>query len=493
MKEMDGQKLKTARAVAVETLNRWDPKGGYVSSVLERLLSETEQRQRATHLVFGTLRNRRAIDIVITTFSGRPVERIQRRLLNIIRIGVYELVYSPSTEEYAIVNETVENAKAIAGAKQTGFVNAVMRQITKHVTDREIPLSQGKSERTIPRTPETGCQFDTSLLPDYETHMVEYLSISFSLPDWLVTDWLAEFGSEATRQICFASNRRPSIYVRPNILKTTSAALAEQLRQAGIEAEIVPNVTHAQAGVQKSDGTEYLNRLDSCFHRNDKSNEAMIRIKSPKAVAQLPGFAEGELTVQDITASLPVRLLNPQPDWTILDLCAAPGVKTTQLAEVTGDSAKILATDIDTRRLEMIKENIARLGINSIEIVAHDKLPNSKFDCILLDVPCSNTGVLARRVEARYRIDPQAVESLTETQGKLLRATAAMVKPHGRICYSTCSIQKDENSKIVADFLRKDRTFSLEIEKLTLPSADGFDHDGGYTAILIKKSKGNPG
>jgi len=264
-------------------------------------------------------------------------------------------------------------------------------------------------------------------------------------------------------------------------------ALSEQLQQAGIDSEIVPNATSAQAEVQKSDNTKDVNVVDSCFHRNDRSAESMIRIKSPKAVMQLPGFGEGEFTVQDVTASLPVRLLNPQSGWTILDLCAAPGVKTTQLAEATGDSAKILATDINARRLEMLKDNIARLGINSIDIVAHDKLPASKFDCILLDVPCSNTGVLARRVEVRYRIDPQAVEQLTKTQGELLRAAAAMVKPHGRICYSTCSIQKDENSKIVADFLYDNRTFTLETDKLTLPSAEGFDHDGGYTAILVRK------
>ncbi len=484
---MGGQKFKTARAVAVEALNRWDPKGGFIASVLERLLNETEQRQRATDLVFGTLRNRRAIDLVITTFSGRPVERIQRRLLNIIRIGVYELVYSPSTEQYAIVNETVQNAKAIAGAKQTGFVNAVMRQITKHVTDRQILLSQAKSERTVPQTPETGCQFDMGLLPDNQSRPIEYLSTVFSLPDWLVADWLAEFGAETIRQICFASNRRPSIYIRPNVLKTTPAGLVEELRQAGIESEIVTNVTFAQAGVRKGEETKDVNRLDCCFHRNDKLGEGMVRVKGPKAVTQLPGFAEGEFTVQDITASLPVQLLNPQPGWTILDLCAAPGVKTTQMAESTGDSAKIIAADIDTNRLEMVKENITRLGLSSIKVVANKELTDSKFDCILLDVPCSNSGVLARRIEARYRIDPQAVETLTKTQGELLRTAAAMLKPHGKICYSTCSIQKRENAEIVKDFLDKNRSFSLEIDRLTLPSAEGFDHDGGYAAILIRE------
>src|SRR4030042_6058956 len=138
---MAGQKLKSARAIAVEVLNRCDPKKNYAGPILDRLLHKTDQRQRATDLVFGTLRNRTAIDTVIATFSGRPVERIQSRLLNIIRIGTYELIYSPSTEQYAIVNEAVLNTKATWAAKQSGFVNAVLRQITRHISNRQIALS----------------------------------------------------------------------------------------------------------------------------------------------------------------------------------------------------------------------------------------------------------------------------------------------------------------------------------------------------------------
>ncbi|MHC4424978.1 MAG: RsmB/NOP family class I SAM-dependent RNA methyltransferase [Planctomycetota bacterium] len=218
----------------------------------------------------------------------------------------------------------------------------------------------------------------------------------------------------------------------------------------------------------------------------------MIRIKSPQAVTQLPGFAEGEFTVQDITASQAVRLLSPQPNWTILDLCAAPGAKTTQLAEAAGDSAKIVATDIDSRRLEMVKENIARLGINSVTIAAYTNLQSiatgfGPFDAVLLDVPCSNTGVLARRIEARYRVNPEAIEGLSRVQSELLGTAAATVKPRGRICYSTCSIQKAENSEVIAGFLQQNLTFELKSENLTLPSIEGFDHDGGYTAILVKE------
>jgi len=459
---MTDQKSKSARLIAAEVLNQFDPKRHYAGSILNRLLHQTSERQRATDLVFGTMRNRRAIDTVIAVFCGRPIERIQQKLLNIIRIGTYELVYSPVTEVYSIVNEAVENAKTLAGRKQIGFVNAVLRQIAKHIANRQIRLSQADAKRTLVQTPATGCEFDTSFLPDHKTHATDYLSTVFSLPEWLVAGWLGQFGAESARQICLASSRRPSIYIRPNTLKTTAHALAEKLGKQDIDCELV-------------EGT-------------------MIKLGGPRAVAGLAGFDEGLFTVQDMAASQPVRLLAPQPDWTILDLCAAPGVKTTQLAEATDDSAKIIATDIDGRRLRMVRENTARLGINGVDVVAYEELSNSqfkiqdsKFDCVLLDVPCSNTGVLAKRVESRYRLKPDAIKELAKVQTELLRTAAPMVKPQGKICYSTCSIQRGENGELIRDFLQENDDFQLESENLTLPSAEGFDHDGGYTAILVKR------
>ena len=468
---MAGQKNKSARVIAVEVLNRCDPKKSYAGTILDSLRHETEQSQRATDLVFGTLRNHRAIDAVIATFSGRPVKRIQGWLLNIIRVGTYELIYCPSTEQYAIVNEAVLNTKSVGSPKQAGFVNAVLRQIARHISNRQMAIFEGNTKSTLPQTPVTGCQFDTDFLPDSETRPSEYFSTVFSLPEWLITGWLAEFGEESTRQICFASNRRPSVYIRPNRLRTTIEALTEKLDAEGIEFEIVPDSEMIRIKSGKRRGV--------CYCR-------------PSNVTQLPGFTEGHFTIQDITASMPVRTIENLKLKTLnlkfLDLCAAPGTKTIQLAEVTGDSAKIVATDIDNRRLEMVKENTTRLGINSVNIVPYEKLVNSqsRFDCILLDVPCSNTGVLARRVEVRYRINPEAIRELPPIQGKLLRTVAEMIKPGGKICYSTCSIQKAENSELIEDFLKKNQNFTLESEQLTLPSAEGFDHDGGYVAILTK-------
>jgi 16S rRNA (cytosine967-C5)-methyltransferase len=437
-------------------LERCDPRKSNAGAVLQKLLHATEQRQRATDLVFGTLRNRQAIDTVIAVFSGRAIGRIQDKLLAIIRVGVYELVYCPATEVYAVVNEAVELAKLATGKKQAGFVNAVLRQIIRHIAHRESLLSQAPPLRTLVQTVSSGCEFDTDFLLDREAHPSEYLSTVFSLPQWLVSDWLDEFGEKAARQICLASNRKPGVTLRPNRLRTTIAALSEKLRQAGIELET-------------------------------NSEELLIAVNSPRTVSQLPGFAEGEFVVQDAAASRPVRLLNPQPGWAILDLCAAPGVKTTQLAEATGDSARIVATDISPRRLERVKENIDRLGIKSVEVVGYEELGDSKFDCVLLDVPCSNTGVLAKRVEARYRVSLESIQVLTKIQRKLLDDATARLKPDGRICYSTCSVQKCENGDLVREFLDSHPAFELECEELVLPSAEHFDHDGGYTAILVRR------
>jgi 16S rRNA (cytosine967-C5)-methyltransferase len=213
----------------------------------------------------------------------------------------------------------------------------------------------------------------------------------------------------------------------------------------------------------------------------------MIRLIGPQAITQLPGFAEGLFAVQDLSASGAVRMMDPQPEWTILDLCAAPGTKTTQLAEWTRYQARIMATDVDAERLTKVMENLSRLGGDGVTVVPYAEVRQGRsgpFDAILLDVPCSNTGVLARRIEVRHRLTPDSVKELARTQLALLAKAAALLKDGGVICYSTCSIQRAENADLVRRFLANDTRFALMCEALTLPSADTFDCDGAYVAIL---------
>lgn len=463
---MSAQELRSARAIAAQVLREFGPSGDYAGVVLDRLLDQTQERQRATDLVYGTLRNLTALDAAIAQCSGRPTARIAPALLSIIRIGVYELACSPATPVYSIVNEAVSNVEAAGGKKQTGFVNAVLRGIARHITDRQVELAQTNPRRTLIQSPQSGCQFDTDFLPDPTTSLPDYLSTCFSLPLWLVGEWLDRFGPQQARAICFACNRRPSLYVRANVLRTTDRELLARFEQAGIHAESVPADALGSTSVHD-----------------------MIRITGPHAVTQLPGFAEGLFAVQDLSASQAVRILDPQPGWSILDLCSAPGTKTTQLAETTRDLARIIATDINPDRLDRVQENIARLGLASVTIVPYAQLEQGQarsFDAILLDAPCSNTGVLARRVEARFRLRRKAMREVAATQKALLAKAAGLVKPGGRICYSTCSIQHQENED-VREFLTESHQFELVREELTLPSAEGFDHDGAYVALLTRR------
>jgi 16S rRNA (cytosine967-C5)-methyltransferase len=480
------QESRPARAIAAQVLREFESTRDYAGPILDRLLDQTEEKQRATDLVYGTLRNLNALDAVIAKLSGRQTARIDPPLLSILRIGIYELVYSPATPVYSIVNEAVRNVEDSGGKKQTGFVNAVLRQIERHITNRQVDLAHANPRRTLVQTPPSGCQFDTDLLPDPATSLQTYLSTCFSLPSWLIGEWLEQFGPDQTRQICLACNRRPSLYVRVNPLRTTAKDLLVRFEQAGVHAELVVCSDAVRRYPDMPLGAHHKPAVpDDTIETPD-----MVRIVGPHAVTQLPGFAEGLFTVQDLSAAQAARILDPQPGWSILDLCSAPGTKTTQLAEAAQDSARILATDINPERLDRVRENIARLGLTSVTIVPYAQLEQRQgdsFDAILLDAPCSNTGVLARRVEARYRLRRKAVQELAATQKGLLAKAAGLVKQGGRICYSTCSIQRQENQD-VREFLMESNQFELVCEELLLPSAEPFDHDGAYVALLMRRS-----
>jgi len=447
----------TARAVAASVLMRADPKKGDVVETLADFLRRTKEPQRATDIVFGVLKNNCLIDNLIEKVSAVPVGRISGKILNILRVGVYELVYCPQAAQYAIVDEAVDYSKRVAGARQAGFVNAILRQTQKHIINRQKPIEQSRLRQTIPQTLGTGCEFDFEIFPDPKESPQKYLACGFSLPGWLVQNWLDEYGRQQTEKICFASNRRPSVYLRPNPLKTTAKELAEKLKAAEVECEIEPE-------------------------------SQMIKLTSPKAITSLPGFDEGLFVVQDLSAAEVVRALKPKPCWTILDLCAAPGTKTTQLAEATDGRAKIVATDIDSIRLKKVKENIVRLGLAGCVTTINykDVEKQGGFDCLLVDAPCSNTGVLARRPEVRHRITKSDVKKLAETQMMLLSRAAGMLKPGGIICYSTCSIQPEEDGLLVRGFIRGNPGFKIQFENLILPSAQTFDRDGSYTAIITR-------
>jgi 16S rRNA (cytosine967-C5)-methyltransferase len=450
----------TGRRVAAEVLNQVDPGRQFVHSALDRNLDRTEQRQRCMDLVLGVIRNRFAIDAVLSRFGQKPVERISRPLAGIIRVAVFEMIYCPLTPLHAIVNEAVEVTRDLAGPRQIGFVNAICRNVTGHILERQVPLDRMDRAQIVPTDAATGCGFDQPVLADPETQMASYLSVGFSLPSWLVQDWVDRFGRDVAWQVSLASNRRPGIYLRPNPARTTAVDLVSALQQQGLEA--VPG------------------------------ENQMVRLSAGGQIEHLPGYREGAFSVQDPTAASVVADLQPRPGWRILDLCAAPGGKTIQMAEVTGDQAFIFATDSDAGRLERLSQTIGRMGLGSVRTIRPEVLDTQEmiaegFDLVLVDAPCSNTGVMARRPEVRYRLRPDGIARLSRTQLGLLEKAAVLVRPGGRIAYSTCSIQQTENEDVSRLFLAGHPEFRLESQRLTLPSAGAEDHDGGYLAVFERE------
>lgn len=454
---------KSSRNVAMEVLIKFDKSRHDSRKILHEKLHEANRKGRATDIVFGVIRNQPAIDMVITKFSTLPQNRIKSKLLYILRIAVYELVYVPQTSDYAIVNEAVNLAHSVSSEKDANFVNAILRKITRVIYQRNASLRRAQLTRCIPADRSSGCEFIHDLLPNPESDPGAYLAKAYSIPKWLIGDWLNELGFEKTKNVCIASNRRPGTYLQPNTLKISQDEFANLLSANGIKFDIEPK-------------------------------SKMIRLRSSKPIKALPGFVEGFFTVQDPTAAKVAQFLSPKPGSTVLDLCAAPGGKTVRMTQVMKGKGTVYATDLDSNRLKMVDENCWRLGITSVKTFKYDQLDKivadeGKFDAILLDVPCSNTGVLARRPEVRLRIKPKTLETLSIKQLELLHKAAAMLKKDGVICYSTCSINNAENTDLVKKFIKKHRGFKIESEKLTLPFVSddlAFDYDGGYAAILRK-------
>ena len=264
----------------------------------------------------------------------------------------------------------------------------------------------------------------------------ELIHIKYSHPKWLVDKGVKNFGIEATKKIMEYNNRPPKIHLRINTLKTDKIDLPENPQGS---------------------------------------------------IKNLPGYKEGYWVVQGESSSMVAPILDPQPGEKILDLCAAPGSKTTHIAALMGDKGEITAVDISPKRLERIKENCERLGIKSVKIVAGDAAEikfKQEFDRILVDAPCSNTGVFNKRPDARWNRKPEDINNLADLQLKILNNAATMLKSGGVLVYSTCSIEPEEDQDVIQKFLEANKNFKLEFSKLILQSE--CDMDGFFIAKLLR-------
>lgn len=435
-------------------MNNYDfsPKGSI--DILDEYIEQSDDKSLCKELVLGVVRNKTAIDNIVKAAANVEPARINKRVINIIRIAVYELVYTNSAD-YAAVNEAVEAARKFSSAKTAGFVNAVCRNVQRNIVNKNT-TAEKKSQTALPVFDGKFCQFTKNVLPDPTNAPAEYLSIAFSLPQWLVKSWINNFGFEQAFDICLGSNRRPTIYFRPNTLKTDLDGLCKLFEQSQIDFEIVP------------DGSA-------------------LKIKTGKPVHTLPGFSDGLFTIQDLTASKVVDSIELAPDATILDLCSAPGGKTAQLSQAF-PKANIIATDVNTSRLKLFSQTCQRLQLKNIKVVEYNCLADElkkcpSLDAVLLDVPCSNTGVLAKRVEARWRLKPESITELAKIQLQILLDASNFIPRPQTIIYSTCSIEKTENADIVHEFISTHKDYKSTKRELTLPNSS-LNYDGGFFAIL---------
>lgn len=445
----------TARQVALATLLAAAYSNEYVNEHLDRECERGKlspiERRLATELACGVVRRKNTLDALLSVAVSRPRENVEPALWMLLRLGAYQLALCDGVADYAAISETVELGRWLGRDDWTGFANGCLRGVARLLTEETV---EAPSTRSLPLTTGRYRTLSQPILADPAEQPLAYVVKAFSLPHWLVERWGQRFEFPELCRLGFWFNTPTPLCLRVNRLRTDRDTLLAKFAEAGVT---------ARAGKLATS----------------------IWLDSPSRVAELPGFAEGEFVVQDESAQQAAELLAPQPGETVLDLCAAPGTKTTHLAELMRNEGQLIATDCSESRLQLVTQNARRLGFSIIQPVVVSPegtdIPAGPFDAILIDAPCSNTGVLGKRPDARWRLHPEDLEELSRIQLLLLLAAADRLKPGGRIVYSTCSIEPDENQSVVEAACHF-RSKLKVVEQREL--APGRPADGGFQCLL---------
>jgi len=444
------------RLLALRVLERVQRASAFADIALNVALTRSglsaPDRAFATELVYGTLRWRGRIDYLLEQCLDRDLEKLEPLVATALRLGAYQIVFTDGVPATAAVDESVRCVRAAGVERATGLVNAVLRRLaTEHA---RIPL------------------------PKLESDPIDHLVHALSLPRWIAERWLAIFGPAEAAALARASNEAPPLTVRVNRQRKSVAELLADVSERFPDA--VP-CRLARDGVQ-------LGR---------RGNPGLD-----------PGFLRGDFTVQDEASQLVVGLLDAAAGERILDVCAAPGGKTTAIAERVGHDGRVLALDRHARRLGLVSRSARRLGLDNIDCSERDAtrplgdLAAAPFDRVLVDAPCSGLGTLRRHPDARWRIQPGDPDKLAAIQAALLRSAAAVVKPGGTLVYSTCTVLPEENEWIIEAFLKTSPDFELTRPSELPPEVrsvigkDGalrclphrHDADGFYAARLERNS-----
>jgi 16S rRNA (cytosine967-C5)-methyltransferase len=424
-----------------DILVKVETRKAYADVLLDQTLKakslSSPDRALLTELTYGTLRWRGRLDAHLAPLLRRPLEKTDPFLKNLLRLSLYQFIFLDRIPDYAAVNEAVELTKSRAGGKAGGFVNGVLRNF----------LREAKQVAK----------------PDLKESPINAVAEYWSHPDWLVEKWLRYFSTTETEALLQANNQEAPLVLRTNLRHGTREGLLELFQSRNIQASPAPWSPQG------------------------------ITVQSKGRVENLPGFHEGNFQVQGEASQLVAYLLDPQPGERILDACAAPGGKTTQIAELMDDRGVVVATDVSAKGLKRLQENAIRLRLESIRAFQADlSKPLSRslsqpFDRILIDAPCSGFGTLRSHPEIKWNRGEADIKRLSELQEKILVNAASNLKPGGVLVYSTCTLIDNENERVVKTFLQQQKEFVLDGATAYLPQpARSLVRDNYFMALPHK-------
>lgn len=420
-----------AREIAYKVLLDIEKNNNYSNMAINKYFKDVklsnQDRGLATEIIYGVIENKYYIDYMIDKLSKVKTNKMEIYVKTLLRMGVYQIMFLNSISDYAAVNETVNLAKK-KNSKVSGFINGILRNVIRQ--KEEIGKVKTKDD-------------------------IEYLAIKYSYDKWMIKNWIAHFGKEFTEELVEANNERPNIYLRTNTLKITRGELIEKLAEQNIKAEKVNVVEEA------------------------------IKVEHLKDIENNKLYKEGLFTVQDISSMLVGKVMNPKENSLILDVCSAPGGKTTHMATLMNNTGQVVSRDIYDHKLKLIKASANRLGLTNIDAQEFDgmKLDResiAKFDYVLADVPCSGLGIIRRKPEIKYK-EKEEFRELPPIQKKILENAAKYVKVGGTLIYSTCTIQDNENINVVNEFLQKYKNF--ELAPIKEVNVDLDNQEKGYMKI----------
>ncbi len=401
-----------ARGLAIKILNRVERTDAYLDKLINNELRSgdlsDQDKGLLNELVTGVVRWQIKLDWVLNGFYRGNFPKADINVKNAMRIALYQLMFLDRIPHHAAVNEAVEFVKRLRSERYAGVVNGVLRNILRHINEIRYP--------------------------DRSESFIHHLSVVHSHPTWIVKRWLERYGEEQTEKLLIANNEKPPLSIRINKIKIQPVEFISILDKEGIEYTPSPFLDY------------------------------YVHLRGAGGMAQLEFFRKGYFSIQDESAGLVGKLLDPQPHERIIDLCSGPGGKTMHLAELMNNTGEVISVEKYPSRAELVQNAAERLGLSNIKIVAEDahSYDTAIADRVLVDVPCSGLGVLRKKPDIKLKRDVADIPKLTEIQYRLLEKAASLTKPGGILVYSTCTIEPEENEAIVQRFLESNKQFSLD-------------------------------